>query len=394
MPALEGMRILDMTQYEAGPSCTQSLAWMGADVVKVESPKIGDPGRWAAGRDDYFWNWNANKRSIALDLNHPEARQVFLELLPGFDVFIENYGPGVIERLDLGYEKLRATHPPLIYAQIKGFGNSGPYANYRAYDMSAQAAAGNFSLTGDPDGPPTLPGPTIGDSGTGMQMGMAILAAYVQRLRTGEGQQIEISMQEALTYYLRTRIAFDSDWGRVPVPRKGNGVGVSPSGLYPCKPGGPNDFAYVLTVTAPHMDRLYMAIDRPDLITDERFSTEEARNENSDLLFDEISLWTQERTKREVMTILCEAGIPCSATFDTCDLYDDPHLQARGFIRTVEHPTEGEVRMLGFPTRMDGADVDWERPPGLGEHTDEVLSSELGIDDERLRSLHEAGAIA
>ena len=144
MPALDGMRILDMTQYEAGPSCTQALAWMGADVVKVEAPGLGDPGRWTAGLEDapYFWNWNANKRSIALDLTKPEGRELLLELAPRFDVFVENYGPGVIERLDLSYERLKAVHPTIIYAQIKGFGTSGPYAGYLAYDVSAQAAAG------------------------------------------------------------------------------------------------------------------------------------------------------------------------------------------------------------------------------------------------------------
>lgn len=394
MPALDGMRILDLTQYEAGTSCTQALAWMGADVVKVEAPGIGDPGRWTAGTGDYFWNWNANKRSVAINLRHPEGRQVLLDLLPRFDVFIENYGPGVIERLDIEYETLKAVHPSIIYAQIKGYGLDGPYSKYLAYDMCAQAAAATFSVTGPEDGPPTLPGVTIGDSGTGMQVGMAILAAYVQKLRTGEGQHIEISMQEAITYYMRTRLAHGGNWGKDAVPRRGSQVGAAPSGLYACKPFGPNDYAFVLTVTAPHMDKFFMAIDRPDLVTDERFATEEARFLNTPALQAEIEKWTRARTKHEVMKELGEAGVPCAATMDTVDLYDDPHLNQRGFIKTLQHPELGEVRMLGFAPRMSQSEVAMAPPPALGEHTDAVLAAELGLDTDRLEGLRAEKAIA
>jgi formyl-CoA transferase len=246
MPALDGLRILDMTQYEAGPSCTQALAWLGADVVKIEPPGSGDPGRSLVVGGDYsayFCNWNANKRSVALDLARPAGRELLLRMLPRYDVFIENYGPGIVERLGLQYETLRALHPAIIYVQLKGFGSSGPYAHYKSYDMVAQAASGAFSSTGEVGGAPMLPGPTIGDSGTGVQAGMAVLAAYVQRLRTGEGQRIELSMQEAVTYFMRTRIAFAGDWGRQAVPRLGNLMGAAPTGLYPCAGGGPNDYA-------------------------------------------------------------------------------------------------------------------------------------------------------
>ena len=394
MPALDGMRILDMTQYEAGTACTQALAWMGADVVKVEAPGIGDPGRWTAGTGDYFWNWNANKRSVAINLRNPRGRDLLLELAPKFDVFVENYGPGVIERLDIGYDTLKQVHPSIIYAQIKGYGLEGPYSKYLAYDMSAQAAAGTFSITGEADGPPTLPGVTIGDSGTGVQLGMAILAAYVQKLRTGEGQHIEISMQEAITYYMRTRLAHSGNWGKSAVPRTGSQVGAAPSGLYSCKPFGPNDFAFVLTVTAPHIDKFFMAIDRPDLVTDERFATDQARYQNTAVLHDEIEKWTRERTKHEVMKELSEAGVPCAATMDTVDLYDDPHLNARGFVKTLPHPELGEVRMLGFAPRMSANQVEMTPPPDLGEHTDSVLSEELGLDPSQLKSLRESEAIA
>ena len=395
MPALEGMRILDMTQYEAGTSCTQSLAWMGAEVVKIESPTVGDPGR-AVGTGDlyapYFCNWNANKKSLTLDLRKPEGHALLMRLVPKFDVFIENYGPGVVERLDLTYERLSAVHPALIYAQVKGFGSSGPYAAYKSYDMIAQAAAGAFSITGFPDGPPLCPGPTTGDSGTGMQLGMAILAAYVQKLRTGEGQHIEVSMQEAMTYFMRTRIAFGADWGNAATPRTGNGLGP-PTELYPCKPFGPNDWAYLICVTQQHWDSLCLAIDRADLITDPRFETGLARVQHAEELYAEIEKWSRERTKYEMMSHLGEAGVPCSAVLDTKDLYDDPHLNERGFVHEIEHPQHGNVRLLGWAPRMSKSDVPIERAPLLGEHSQDVLAAELGLGADEVASLCEAGVV-
>jgi formyl-CoA transferase len=396
MPALDGMRILDLTQYEAGTSCTQALAWLGADVVKIESPTIGDPGRGVATGTEYspyFCNWNANKRSVTLDLSKPEGRGVLLRLLPRFDVFVENYGPGVVERLDLAYETLRAVHPTLIYAQIKGFGSSGPYSSYKSYDMVAQAAAGAFSVTGEMDGPPLLPGPTTGDSGTGVQLAMAILAAYVQRMRTGKGQFIEISMQEAMTYFMRTRIAFGSNWGQQACPRLGNSLGAAPTNLYPCKPFGPNDWAFIITVTARHWDQLCLAIERPDLVVDPRFETGMGRLENSAALYEEVAGWTRQRTKHEVMEHLGAAGVPCSANLDTRDLFHDPHLVERDFVKTLDHPVHGAVPLLGFAPRMSESEVPLEPAPLLGEHTDEVLSKELGLTQGELQALRDAGVV-
>jgi len=396
MPALDGMRILDFTQYEAGTSCTQALAWMGADVVKVESPTMGDPGRGVATGDSYsayFCNWNCNKRSLTLDLKKPQGREILMRLLPRFDVFIENYGPGVIERLELTYEALKAVHPTLIYAQLKGFGTSGPYAGFKSYDMVAQAAAGAFSVTGELGGRPLIPGPTTADSGTGVQLAMAILAAFIQRLRTGEGQQIEISMQEAMTYYMRTRIAFGSNWGKQACPRIGNAMGAAPTELYPCKPFGPNDWVYIMTVTMRHWDSLCLAIERSDLVVDPRFATGEARAANGPALIEEITRFTHEHTKHEVMMLLGEAGVPCSANLDTHDLFTDPHLVERGFAKVIDHPGHGEVPLLGFAPRMSASEVEMTRAPQLGEHTDQLLSEELGFDQEELRSLREAGVL-
>ena len=207
MPALDGMRILDMTQWEAGTSCTQLLAWLGAEVVKIERPIGGDPGRVARTGNDpspYFLQYNSNKQSVAIDLNSSAGRQVLLDLVPHYDVFIENYGPGVIEKHDIGYEVMQSIHPSIIYARIKGFGTSGPYAGFKSFDVIAQAAGGTLSVTGDPDGPPLQPGPTLGVSGTGGNMALAITAAFVQRIRTGSGQLIELSMQEAVTLFMRS----------------------------------------------------------------------------------------------------------------------------------------------------------------------------------------------
>ena len=396
-PALDGMRILDMTQYEAGTSCTQALAWLGADVVKVEAPEHGDPGR-AVGRSEnmeysaYFCNWNANKRSVAINLRTPDGKALFMQLLPRFDVFVENYGPGVIERLGLDYATLKAAHPPLIYARLKGFGTSGPHADYKSYDMIAQAAAGAFSVTGEADRPPVIPGPTTGDSGTGVQLAMAILAAYVQRLRTGTGQQIEISMQEAMTYFMRTRVS-GSKWGEQASPRNGASAGLPPVDLYPCKPFGPNDWAYIMPITAGHWDELCVALERPDLLVDDRFTDMRARVANGDTLYEEVARWTRERTKQEVMATLGAAGIPCSACLDTRELHTDPHLLARGFVRTVDHPMHGKVRLLGFAPRMSASDVPLQRAPLLGEHTQEVLGDELGLASGALDALEDAGVI-
>ena len=232
MTALDGLRILDMTQYEAGTSCTQALAWLGADVVKVERPDGGDPGRGPDGDREYFFVWNSNKRSVAIDLRNAEGRALFMRMVPKYDVFVENYGPGVIERLGIGYEEMRAVKADIIYARIKGFGVDGSWSDYKCYDMVAQAAAGAFSITGEMEGPPMRPGPTMGDAGTGVQMALAIAAAYAQKLRTGKGQLIELSMQEAMTYYLRTATS-SGNYGARPANRSGNGQ-LPTMSLYGC----------------------------------------------------------------------------------------------------------------------------------------------------------------
>ena len=394
MPALDGMRVLDMTHWEAGASCTQALAWLGADVVKVEPPGSGEPGRMADAEGDsaFFITWNSNKRSIVIDLDNPAGRDLLLEMAPHYDVFVENYGPGVIEKLDIGYDVIRRAHPDIIYARAKGFGTSGPYAGYKCMDMVAQAAGGSLSTTGMPDGPPVCPGLTAGDAGTGVQLALAILAAYIQKQRTGEGQLVELSMQEAVTYYVRTAIAYGSDWGRRAAPRDGSGVGATMK-LYPCRPGGPNDYIYLMVVNTRMWQSLCKAIGRSDLLEDPRFARGRDRHEHADALYDEIAKWSRERSKYEAMKIIGEGGVPCSAVLDTADLFRDPHLLARGFVKTIQHPVRGELHLLGWPARLAKSEVPIEPAPLVGENTAGVLREDLGLGDAELGALREAGAI-
>jgi len=391
MAALEGMRILDMTQYEAGPSCTQALAWMGADVVKVERPGFGDPSRKGNRRDgrdsEYFVNWNSNKRSITLALQTPEGRDLLLRLVPNFDVFVENFGPGVIEKLGIGYEAMRDVDAGIIYARIKGFGTSGPYSGFKCFDMVAQAAAGAYSVTGEADGPPMQPGSTTGDSGTGIQMALAILAAYIQKMRTGKGQLIEISMQEAMIYYMRTAISTRSNWGKHPAPRNGSGA-TAAMNIYPCAPFGPNDYISIVAVTPRMRESLCEAIGHPELYTDGPFKTGEEYRQHDVALREAIASWSAERDKYTAMKALAEAGVPVSAVMDTQDLFRDSHLNARGFVHRIDHPEHGEVPLMGWAPRMSESRVPIESAPLLGQHTDNILREELGLTDEQIEQLH------
>ncbi len=396
MPALEGMRILDMTQYEAGTSCTQALAWLGADVVKVERPGIGDPGRYSMSRDsqdsEYFINWNSNKKSITLALETEKGRDLLLKMLPHFDVFVENFGPGVIEKLNIGYDVMKDIHPAIIYGRIKGFGTSGPYANYKSFDMVTQAAAGAYSITGERNGPPLRPGPTTGDSGTGMQMALAITAAYIQRQRTGQGQLIEISMQEAMIYYMRTAISSGSNWGKRPASRNGTGRSADMN-VYPCSPFGQNDYISIVAITPRMWRNLCKAIGREDLLTDDRFEEPADRRKNSEALVAAITSWTKNHTKEEAMKILAEADVPVSAVFDTQDLFNNPHLKERGFIHTIEHKEHGQVPLMGWAPRMSESQVPIEAAPLLSEHTDETLRKELGLTEDQIQDLRQNGII-
>ncbi len=393
MPALDGMRVLDMTQYEAGTSCTQLLGWMGADVVKVEPP-TGDPGRGVvrdpAKVSQYFLNYNGNKRSIVLDLTRKEACDILMEMAPKYDVFVENYGPGVCEKLGLSYERMKQANPGIIYARIKGFGTWGPYSGYNAYEWIAQSSAGTFSITGEPDGPPTWIQPSFADSGSGVQTAFAIVSAYVKKVRTGEGELIETAMQEAVTFFMKT--AGLAAWGQEAQPRMGNRRGV-PSGIYRCKGEGMNEYVTIFVATARQWDTFCVAIDRPELATDPRYETVQARMENAEELYELVAEWCLQRTKYEVMHHIAGAGVPCSAVLDTLDLFNDPHLKERKLVHTLQHKTAGEIKVFRNPVLMPNSQAPLQPAPLLGEHTDEVLASDLGFDTAKLAALRESGAL-
>ncbi len=383
MPALDGITVLDLTQYEAGTSCTQYLAWFGADVIKIEQPGSGDPGRSTSGTGVdslYFMSFNHNKRSVALNLGDPRGRELFLELVKQADVVTENFTLGIMEKLGIGWDVLREVNPRVIYGTIKGFGTSGPRSQYKCFDWVAQAAGGSFSITGEPGGPPVKPGATVADTGSGMHLAMGILAALLQRQVTGRGQMIEIAMQETVANYMRMPM---SGRERFPgaIQRRGSGAsGMPATGMYPCGPGGPNDYVYIHIVTQRMWDSLTIAIDRPEMQADERFATILSRAENADAIREAVSGWTMQRTKWEAMEQLADGGVPASAVFDTEDVLNDPHLRARDMIQTIHHPTRGDWEMLAPPIHMSDSAVAMTPAPLLGQHTAEVLGERLGLD--------------
>ena len=394
MAALDEFRVLDMTQWEAGTSCTQCLAWLGADVVKVEQPEIGDPGRGRPRGDvldaAYFVNWNSNKRSVTLDLSIPEGREILLSMVPHYDAFVENYGPGVVEKLDIDYDVMREIKPDIIYARIKGFGTSGPYAGYKSMDMVAQATGGAFAITGHADGPPMRPGPTIGDAGTGVQAALAIVAAWAQKLRTGEGQLVELSMQEAVTYYLRTATG-GTLFGTQPSSRSGRGQNPFMR-LYPTAGGGPNDYVFLMAAN-PRMQKATCDVIGKDLLSDPRFARSAARAENCEAMIEEIAEWTRQRPKREAMEAWSEAGVCAGSVYGLEELYTDPHLVERGFVHEIHHAHYGNIKLLGWPAKMSKSSVAISPAPLLGQHTDEVLKHDLGFDEADIARLRAAGAV-
>ncbi len=391
--ALSDVRILDLTQYEAGTSSTQALGWLGAQIVKVEPPGRGEPGRRLGGRSEadstYFITLNNNKRSLTLDLKSERGRELFLELVPKFDIVVENFTLGTMERLGIGYDTLRELHPQLIYCTVKGFGTTGPWAPTKSFDMVAQAAGGAMALTGMADGMPLKPGPTIGDTGTGVQAAIGMLAALWQRQRDGVGQKVELSMQEAVTNYTRvpmTRREVNGD----PAPPYGDGQ-TAPTGLFPCQPGGRSDWVWIV-VAGGHMRRALMTeIGRPDL-AESNGARGITRNEGADVR-EAIESWTRQRTKYEVMERMRAVGVPSGPVLDSGEIFDNEHLRERGMLVEIEHPERGPMTLLGCPIRLSESPAVHRRAPLLGEHTAEVLAEELGLGASDLESLSESGVV-
>ena len=399
---LQGVKIIDLTQFEAGPTCTEALAWMGADVVKVENPNRGDPGRRLKPNhpdDDpfYFHILNANKRSMTANLKSPKGLELVRDLLREADVMVENFAPGAIERLGLGYDEVKKINPGIIYAQVKGFGEGSPFEKNLAFDMIAQACGGTFSVTGDPDGPPTRPGISLGDTGTGMLLAITVLGALYKKRETGEGHKLEVAMQDAILHYMRipfstmglTQKPAERGGGKVP------GIENAPMGLYACAPGGPNDYIYIMTSRAnpEHWDRLLKVVGREDLIGNEKYNTPAKRLQHEPEVDKIIAAWTKTETKFDAMKIVGEAGIPAGAVMDTAELYADKTFEERGVMQTMEHPVHEPFKMPGWPVRVDGKAVRIKSSPMLGEHTEQVIGEWLGLNEAAVGELKAAGAV-
>jgi formyl-CoA transferase len=377
------------------------LAWLGADVIKIERPPHGDRARklWYSDRADidsyFFLLLNSGKRSVVLDLKTAEGKEIACRLVREADVVAENLGPGVMERLGLGYEAVKALNPRAIYASVKGFGSFGPYSQFKCFEMIAQATSGAMSITGYPDRPPVVTGVNVGDAGTGMHLTIAILAALVQRQQTGRGQLVEVAMQEAVLNITRVKFTPTLTSGR-PLERLGN---RSASGAYAdlvrCAGVGPNEYVYLMLPpdTVEPFNALAEVIERPDLLTDERFRTPPARAAHVEELTALIEGWTTKRDKHEVMRALAGRGIPCGAVLDTREVLDDPHLRERGMVFELEHPTRGRFAMIGSPVRLSDSPVEAGRAPLFGEHTEEVLTTLAACSPEDVQRLRDKGVV-
>ncbi|MEU4520200.1 formyl-CoA transferase [Amycolatopsis sp. NPDC024027] len=406
--ALEGVRVLDMTHVQSGPSSTQLLAWLGADVIKLETPGRGDITRGQLrdlpGVDSlYFTMLNANKRSITLNMKSAEGKEVFEKLVSGVDVLVENFGPGVVDRFGYPWEKLAALNPRLVYASIKGFG-PGRYADFKAYEVVAQAMGGAMSTTGFEDGPPTATGAQIGDSGTGIHLVAAILAALYQRTSTGRGQRVQVAMQDAVLNLCRVKLRdqqrlahgplgeYPNDQFGDEVPRSGNASGGGqPGWAVKCAPGGPNDYIYVI-VQPPGWAPLARLIGKAELADDPAWATPEVRLSKLDKMFALVEEWTEKHTKWEVMEELNAHNIPCGPILSTKELIEDETLAELGSVVEVPHPERGTFKTVGCPLKLSDSPVEIERPPLLGEHNDEVLA-ELGYGEADLDKFRAAGVI-
>jgi formyl-CoA transferase len=407
--ALAGVRVLDMTHVQSGPSCTQLMAWLGADVIKVEPPGRGDITRGQL-RDLpdvdslYFTMLNCNKRSVTLNLKSAPGKEIFRKLIEVSDILVENFAPGAVDRLGFPWETIRTFNPRLIYASIKGFG-PGPFAHFKAYETIAQAMGGSMSTTGYEGGPPTSTGAQIGDSGTGVHMLAAILAALYQRVSSGRGQRVEVAMQDAVLNLCRVKVRDQQRLQRGPlaeypttifgdaVPRTGNASGGGqPGGALKCKPGGPNDYIYVI-IQPQVWPALAKLIGRSELIDDPEYATPEVRLDKLSQVFRMVEEWTQQYTKFQAMELLNDIGVPCGPILDIKEMIEDKALGERGVIVDVTHPRRGVFQTVGCPLVLSDSPVDVQTSPLLGEHTAEILTGLLGYDQAAVDQLRAEGVI-
>jgi formyl-CoA transferase len=416
MEALKGIRILDMTHVQAGPTCSQLLAWMGADVIKFENP-AGDATRGQL-RDVpkadslYFTMLNCNKRSITVNMKTAEGKQVFVDLVKTCDIIMENFGPGVLDRFGFSWDKIRSINPKIVMGSIKGFGSSGPYADFKAYENVAQAMGGAMSTTGVPDGPPFVTGAQIGDSGTGLHLAIGLLAALRQAERTGKGQYVEVAMMDGVMNLCRVKFRDHQrlTHGELPeysvptykgmgeVPRAGNDSGGGQLGnAIHCKPHGANDWLYIVVQEAvwkPLAERIGPELGMPDLASDPHFATIGERRKNQQLMWTLINKYAEQHTKRELMGILNALDVPCGPIMSTEDLANDEHVRGRDMWVELDHPERGTWYNVGMPIKLSDSPAVIKRSPLLGEHTDEILQQVLGYDDTKISTLRQAGAFS
>ncbi len=408
--ALSGIRILDMTHVQAGPTSSQLMGFLGADVIKLESP-MGDATRGQL-RDIpeadslYFTMLNCNKRSITVNLKNDKGKEIFTKLVETCDVLMENFGPGVLDRLGFGWETVHEINPRIVMASIKGFGSEGPYAAFKAYENVAQAMGGAMSTSGLFDGPPVVTGAQIGDSGTGVHLMAGILAALIQRERTGRGQYVECAMMDCVMNLTRVKWrdhqrlehgSLSEYWHQEFedfTPRAGNDSGGGQLGnAIQCKPGGPNDYLYI--VVQEHVwNALANRVGGEELVNDSRFDNINVRRANQGEMWDLLTEFASNYTKRELMGILNEINVPCGPIMSTTDLANDDHVKLREMYVELDHPERGKWYNLGCPMKLSDSPVEVTRSPLLGEHTEEILEEILGYKSSEIDELKEAGAFS
>ncbi len=394
--ALSNIKVLDLTHVQAGPSCAQMLGFLGADVIKVEDTRGGDSTRTdLAHREDsdsvYFLIFNNNKRAVTLDLKTERGKELFIRLAQWADVLVENFSPGMLDRLGLGWDVLHRLNPRLVYATIKGFGTYGPYADYKGYEFVAQAVGGAMATTGYEDRPPVMITPGVGDSGSGLHAAIGILAALHKRDRTGVGQMVEVSMQDSVVNLMRMFLTRTLGHG-IDHKRQGHSGTRGLPMVFPCAPGGPNDYV-MIHPRGDGWDLMLAAMDRSDLIGDPRFDDEEERVKNSDEAERVIAEWTSKRTKWEAMKVLAESGVLAGATIGAAEVLENEHLIAREMIVNVDDPVRGDYKMVGIPVKLSDEENAVTKAPRYSEHTDEVLTTVLGCSPEDVEELRKQGVI-
>ncbi|WP_072395848.1 formyl-CoA transferase [Hyphomicrobium sp. CS1GBMeth3] len=412
--ALEGIRILDFTHVQSGPTCTQLLAWFGADVIKVEKPGIGDVTRTQL-RDVpdadslYFTMLNHNKRSITLDTKNPTGKAVLEALIKSCDVLVENFAPGALDRMGFSWSRIQELNPRMIVASIKGFG-PGPYQDYKVYENVAQCAGGAASTTGFEDGPPVVTGAQIGDSGTGLHLALGIVTALYQRTVTGRGQRVDAAMQDGVLNLCRVKLRDQqritkgplTEYPQYPngtfgetVPRAGNASGGGqPGSILKCKGWETDPNAYIYFITqAPVWGAICKVIGKEEWITDPDYATAAARLPRLNDIFATIEVWTKTKTKFEAMDILTEYDIPCGPILSMKEIAEDQSLRDSGTVVEVDHPVRGTYLSVGNPIKLSDSPTEVTRSPLLGEHTEEILRDVLGLDAQGLREVQASGAL-